>query len=287
MDKFMFPKIVRREFKSQQGLSLTAPEKGQLHWLKDRRSGADIFALVINVDGDLCDVIPGSKEAMRAGPGDIVLPDNVMGDLVMLLLDSQLTVPIDALGIGFAKLDVDVFNDVIESLALFVEGNLDKIHFERGFPYLNEKDERIDYHGKILDEFITLQSGERSARLTSFDTNWQRIEYPEWYKFAAGECGDEIQRSFDILIDDKTVGILTMLINLRNGTVNATMGCITGDVTGDFDGCRLVGDGGANLGTFERGCLEFSSARGFSFTLVDDNRPNARMTLVPITLPPR
>ena len=70
-----------------QGLDLPQPETKQLHPAKfqlenvDDTDIQDFFLLItgINEKENSCEVIPGSFEGMMAGPDDIVLPENVLG----------------------------------------------------------------------------------------------------------------------------------------------------------------------------------------------------------------
>lgn len=268
------------KLKSKQGLSLSTPDKGQLHWLSSHNDEFRVFALVLNVDGMICDVIPGSMDALQAGPDDIVLPRNIMGNFVMLSPENIVTIPIESLGIGFARLDSSVFNDIVEYSACLAEGKECEIAFSKGFPYLDEEDDRIEYHQKMIDGFCAAQAEESSG-----GSIWHRIEYPKEYLLVAGESNDEIQQSFDVKVDGIKSGRLTVLVNLSDGTVNATIGCVGGSITTAFDGCRLVSEDGVDFGAFEKGKLVFVAKHSFSFALIDDkgsnNGTNREITLVP------
>lgn len=151
------PKIVKQTFRSQQGLSLPHPEMGQLHWLKDWDDDSVIFALVLSVYEGYCVVVPGSKDAVQAGPEDIILPRDVMGDFVMLSPLLHMMIPCESLGIGFAKLNPDIYNQVVNVVANTILNRKYECPFERGIQYFDDNDSRIEYHKRMNDAFINAQ----------------------------------------------------------------------------------------------------------------------------------
>lgn len=252
----LLPKVVKREFHVKQGLRLLCPKTGQLHWLKLREPGSVIFALVLNVNGDLCDVIPGSKDAMQAGPDDIILPRNVMGDFVMLSPGGYVTIPVDSLGIGFARLDSDVFDKVIEAIALSTEGKLENCGFETGFPYLNDNDERLSYRRKMFDCFITAQNGNWIKGKEPWD--WTTLEFTRDYAMAADDVPESESRCFKILVEDKHYELVLTLSRERE-MMDCCLYRDNGELAEEIDGWTVVArdDEGMIQVPIRRGLCDF------------------------------
>lgn len=146
--------------KAEQGLSLDVPLAGQLHFINSEVM-PEAFVLITNVEGNQCDVIPGSFDALMGGPNDLILPAYVMGDYVSLSMDLATTLSMSSIGKGFAILDDDTYERVLDSLDVFngeeAEG---KRPFEYALPYIGVSDERIPYHSRLSQLMKELQSGE-------------------------------------------------------------------------------------------------------------------------------
>ena len=152
---------------ASQGLDLPQPGTRQLHPAKYQLENADdtdiqdFFLLItgINEKEKSCEVIPGSFEGMMAGPDDIVLPENVLGQWAYLSLDMVTTVPMAALGNGFAKLDENTFKLIRQSIEEYKQdSSFRKLSLHRAIPYIGEFDERIGYHRKqreLLEKIST------------------------------------------------------------------------------------------------------------------------------------
>ena len=258
----LLPKVVKREFHAKQGLRLLCPAKGQLHWLKSREPGSVIFALVLKVNGDSCDVIPGSKDAMQAGPDDIILPRNVMGDFVMLSPGGCTTIPVDSLGIGFARLDADVFDKVVEAIALSIEGRHETCGFETGFPYLNDSDARIDFHKKMINQFMEAQKQDR------------QVIMPDWiyYDIALAAQSTADPKSVVYAIEGED-GTCSVVMTDANTDVLVLVCDGHGNPVCNFDGACFVNEGRKVVGVIEHGMAKLLKAKiGRELFLLKDDK---------------
>ena len=139
-----------RPLSAKQNLNLKKIKPGQLHRIKNSGENTEFFYLVTNFDNGICDVIPGSLDGLMAGPDDIVLPKSVLGGFVFLSLDMAATLPEEAVGEGFAILDTDTYNRIIDSQIKYEtdeEGEQPSYPF--ALPYTGKNDSRIDYHEKL------------------------------------------------------------------------------------------------------------------------------------------
>ena len=152
----MIPNIEIKPLLSSQGKILSNPDKAQVHFVKTFSDESDFFALVVNVCGEFCDVVPGCFDAMQAGPDDIFIPEEVLGESVMLAIGSMCTVHRTAIGDGFATINDDVYNNIISAMIKYEDG-LEELGFDRGYKYLSENDPRIETHHKMFDGFISAQ----------------------------------------------------------------------------------------------------------------------------------
>lgn len=127
-----------------QGLKEQEVKQMQLHYLKDNDEHPEFFALVMEMTGDKCKVIPGSLDAYSAGTNDVILPRSAMGGYVALSLDMEQEIPVEALGIGFARLDKPTFDRAQESLMRFHGGGMKLAEpLQSAFPYVGDHDSRL------------------------------------------------------------------------------------------------------------------------------------------------
>lgn len=152
----MIPNIEIKPLLSSQGKILSNPDKAQVHFVKTFSDESDFFALVVNVCDEFCDVVPGCFDAMQAGPDDIFIPEEVLGEPVMLAIGSMCTIRRTAIGEGFATLNDDVYNNIISAMIKYEDGEKD-LGFDRGYKYLSENDPRIEIHHRMLEGFISGQ----------------------------------------------------------------------------------------------------------------------------------
>lgn len=138
---------------AKQGLTLPTPAPGQLHWPISPADEPDMFYLIVEVFDKYVEVIPGSFDAMMACTDDIILPKSVFGKFTFLSLNLSATLPDSALGKGFAVLDDDTFNRIIDSQLEYEtgeKGELPSFPFA-ALPYASESDPRKFYHDHIVD----------------------------------------------------------------------------------------------------------------------------------------
>lgn len=159
----MIPSIEIKPLLSSQGKILSNPDKAQVHFMKTFPDESDFFALVVNVDDEFCDVVPGCFDAMQAGPDDIFIPEEVLGEPVMLAIGSMCTVRRTAIGEGFATLNDEIYNDIISAMIKYEDG-LENLGFDRGYMYLSENDPRIEAHHRMLSGFISAQNKQEKIK---------------------------------------------------------------------------------------------------------------------------
>jgi len=151
----MIPKIVIHSLKSLQGVVLKKPAKAQAHFIETLEEDK-FFVLVVDSDGDVCQVIPGCFDPLEAGPDDIFLPEDVLGEPVMLSIGCLCTIPRSMIGDGFATLYKDPYNKIIEAMIKYDEGDSD-IGFDRGYKYLSKYDSRLKTRRRMLEGLIAAQ----------------------------------------------------------------------------------------------------------------------------------
>ena len=140
----------------------------------------EFFFLITEVNDVTCKVIPGSLDGVMAGPNDIILPKNVLGQYVYLSMDMQTTVPKSALSDGFAILDDECYQRIMASCKEFADGSVGEIHpYSRAMPYISDHDDRIEYHNKqklLLEDMQKIYS---KPRLPNFphilNINWDKL----------------------------------------------------------------------------------------------------------------
>lgn len=173
-----------------QGVELTEPAVGQLHISKEQIASPesveihDFFFLVIKVSEKSCNVIPGSWDGIMAGPQDIVLPQDVLGQYVYLSPDMQTTVPREALANGFAILDNETYQRVLVSLTKTSGNGKGKEESTRPFsgamPYISDFDDRIEYH-KTQQELLEKLKLKKQVSKIPFQ---RLLEFQHWGKVA-------------------------------------------------------------------------------------------------------
>lgn len=153
--------IKNNKTSAERGLNLTTPAAGQVHWLK-KQEDPDLFYLITDVFGDYCEIIPGSFDSMMACSDDIILPKSVFGNVCFLSLNLSATLPVSAIDKGFARMDSETYNRVIDSQIEYEtgeKGEYDSFPFA-ALPYASPKDPRKFYHDSIAETIIKAQQGE-------------------------------------------------------------------------------------------------------------------------------
>lgn len=116
---------------------------------------AEFFLLVTKVDKEYCTVIPGSINGLMAGPNDIVLPKEVLGQFAFLAMDQIMSLPKSVIGIGFAILDDAAFERVEASVLNHQYGIVTSVKpYSYALPFLGENCSRRYYH-RAMEEFIS------------------------------------------------------------------------------------------------------------------------------------
>lgn len=269
----MIPNIEIKPLLSSQGKILSNPDKAQVHFVKTFSDESDFFALVVNVCDEFCDVVPGCFDAMQAGPDDIFIPEEVLGEPVMLAIGSMCTIRRTAIGEGFATLNDDVYNNIISAMIKYEDGEKD-LGFDRGYKYLSENDPRIEAHHRMYDGFIAAQGYAAASNLESL-----RIVMPRVYELAAGSETKAVQSEGFLIESDSKKRLL--VLQLRGFENMVRVWISDGDVKSvshDYDGCRIV-SGGDVLCVIKDGMGEFSASGTLEFNMV---RSDGERTVIPL-----
>ena len=144
---------------AKQGLESEEKFPGMLYRTAQFKDHPEVFYLLTSVDGETCDIIPGSLDGIMAGPDDIVLPKSALGDFVFLSLDLAATLPVSSLGKGFAMLDNNTYNRIIDSQIQYDTGEAgDRPSYCFGLSYISQHDSRIAYH-EVLGDIVQQAQG--------------------------------------------------------------------------------------------------------------------------------
>ena len=180
----LFRLINENPLSARQNLNTEEKIPGMLYRTADFKSAPDIFYLITEVNSEFCEVIPGSLDGIMAGPDDIVLPKNVLGNYIFLSMDMAATLPHNAIGRGFAMLDDKTYNRIIDSQIKYETGeDGDQASYPFGLPYINQKDSRAAYHEHILD---IIQNAQDPVYSKAFDEGAEPVDFAEsvkkWFK---------------------------------------------------------------------------------------------------------
>lgn len=238
---------------AEQGLKESEVKQMQLHYLKGNDEHPEFFALVMETIGSKCKVVPGTLDAYSAGTNDVILPRSAMGGYVALSLDMEQELPVEALGIGFARLDKPTFVRVQESLARFHGSGL-KIEkpLRSAFPYVSDHDSRIIARCQ-LKEAVTGAVGFEARREKGKGTVWQPFYGREDYALAAG--GKLPPPEVFIVRETE----LSVVYSPEDQMTTFTFYNRDDEPDSTYDGYGLVG-AGVFLGTFRNGSLRVPSA---------------------------
>jgi hypothetical protein len=187
-NKPVFEKLFRlvneNPLSARQNLDTEEKIPGLLCRMADFQSNPDIFYLITEINEQYCDVIPGSLDGIMAGPEDIVLPKNVLGNYIFLSLNMAATLPLKAIGKGFAMLDDKTYNRIIDSQIKFeTDDDGDQASYPFGLPYISQNDSRIAYHEIIMD---IVQHAQAPVYSEVFDEESEPVDFAEsvkeWFK---------------------------------------------------------------------------------------------------------
>ena len=176
----LFRLINENPLSARQNLNSEEKIPGMLYRTADFESDPDIFYLITEVNSEFCEVIPGSLDGIMAGPDDIVLPKNVLGNYIFLSMDMAATLPLKAIGKGFAMLDDKTYNRIIDSQIKYETGeDGDQASYPFGLPYIGQNDSRVAYHDRILD---IIQHAQDPIYSEVFDENPEPVNFAETVK---------------------------------------------------------------------------------------------------------
>lgn len=253
----MIPNVKVRPLLSSQGKILSSPGKAQVHFVKTFPEDSEFFALVVNVCDEFCDVVPGCFDAMQAGPDDIFIPEEVLGEAVMLAIGSLCTVHRTAIGDGFAMLRSDSYNNIISAVIKY-ENGLEDLGFDRGYKYLSENDPRIETHRSMFDGFIAAQKVFRPV----WFVNAMKIQF--WgggtgnkeIKVAAA-CSKETQSRYYWFEHKGGRHTLVVTVSKQRGLVDCAVCNDKGELERELDEVDIVLGEGEETVKFKNGRCNF------------------------------
>ena len=252
-----------------QGLNEPEVKQMQLHYLKGNDEHPEFFALVMETTGDKCKVIPGTLDAYSAGTNDVILPRSAMGGHVALSLDMEQEIPVEALGIGFARLDKPTFDRAQESLMRFRGGGMKLAEpLQLAFPYIGAHDSRIVAWRQLKNAVaeavnsvsMLLLGKELKARIAMFfqELKAKASEVDEFFTLPVFEplkavAGEESRVQVRVCRIKNMSGV-EIEIETKFGESHAVVTVYRDDeLTKDLDGFVLVEETGTPLGRFEDG----------------------------------
>lgn len=263
-----------------QGLNEPEVKQMQLHYLKGNDEHPEFFALVMEKTGDKCKVVPGTLDAYSAGTNDVILPRSTMGGYVALSLDMEQEIPVEALGIGFARLDKPTFDRAQESLMRFHGGGMKLAEpLQSAFPYISDHDSRIAARHQLKNAVaeavrsvgMLILGKEMKARIAMFFQALKAkasdvdeiftLPVLEPLRAVAGEasrvqvkvCRVADRPGIEIEIETKPDETSAVVTAYRNE-----------GLTTDLDGFALVDEDGTSLGRFENGKCTIVNVKAFA-----------------------
>jgi hypothetical protein len=131
---------------------LLHPAPGQFHPLAVETDMWEAFVLVLETDGDTCQVIPGSMDPIKGGPSDILIPaPGDSGRFWTLDLGLKQEIRTEALRPGFAKLSPGLFDYVKSGLNKYGNGETLGDRYRFCLPYIGESDSRRKHRNELAD----------------------------------------------------------------------------------------------------------------------------------------
>lgn len=131
---------------------LLHPAPGQFHPLAAETDMWEAYVLVLERNGDVCQVIPGSMNPLKGGPSDILIPaPENPSQYWTLNLGLKQELHVDALLPGFASLMPGLLNYVKYGLNKFELGEPLGDKFRFCLPYIGKSDSRRVYRDELAD----------------------------------------------------------------------------------------------------------------------------------------
>ena len=129
---------------------LLHPTPGQFHPLAVKTDMWEVFVLILERDGDICQVIPGSMDPRKGGPSDILIPaPGNRGQYWTLNLGLKQNLHANAMLPGFASLTTGLLNYVKYGLNKFELGEPLGDRFRFCLPYIGKSDSRRTYRDNL------------------------------------------------------------------------------------------------------------------------------------------
>ena len=155
---------------------LLHPAPGQFHPLAAETDMWEAFVLVLERNGDICQVIPGSMDPLKGGPSDILIPaPEVPGQYWTLNLGLKQELHADAILPGFASLTPGMLNYVKYGLNKFELGEPLGNKFRFCLPYIGKSDSRRAYRDELA---ALVKKAEENATAVSRDQENLAIRWP-------------------------------------------------------------------------------------------------------------
>ena len=129
---------------------LLHPAPGQFHSLAVESDMWEVFVLVLERSGDICQVLPGSMDPLKGGSSDILIPAPAPpGQYWTLNLELKQELHTDSLLPGFTRLTPGLLNYVKFGLNKFENGEPLGKDFRFGLPYVGKNDSRRTYRDAL------------------------------------------------------------------------------------------------------------------------------------------
>jgi len=247
---------------------LLHPAPGQFHPLALETDMWEAFVLVLERNGDICQVIPGSMDPLKGGPSDILVPAPGNHDQYWTLnLGLKQELPAGAMLPGFASLTPGLLNYVKYGLNKFELGEPLGDKFRFCLPYIGKSDSRRMYR----DELAALM--EKANSLCGRTSDWtfsansadeQKIipllPMEEEYAFAAGK--ERGMKHINCKIENFEE-FLSMKYDPDKNTVWIFIFTEDKKFSSVLDGMEIIDAGGSVLGTIQNGKCILNVNPGF------------------------
>lgn len=246
----------RKEAAAPRTLSIS-PEPGQLHSLAVETDMWEEFVLVLKKNGDTCQVIPGSMNALKGGPDDILIPDPDSDALWMLSLPLVTELPTDVLLPAFAKIPAKMLDYIRKGVEKAGKHEPLDRSYKFCLPYIGTGDSRIDYH-KRLSELLQKAGTKNSLNGFTIHPLWDNEDS------MALAAGSEKENILKTCVIDGRAELLCLEFSPEEKAVWIEILSADGqDVVTTLDGSEIVDPNEHVRGVIRNGKCKLSVSRDF------------------------
>ncbi|MBP5585868.1 MAG: hypothetical protein J6Y92_05900 [Lentisphaeria bacterium] len=234
-----------------------SPEPGQLHSLAVETDMWEEFVLVLEKNDDTCQVIPGSMNAMKGGPDDILIPDPDSDALWMLSLPLVTELPTDALLPAFAKIPAGMLEYIRKGVEKAGKHEPLDGSYRFCLPYIGTGDSRIDYHERLSD---LLRKAEMKNRMDGF-TFRPLWDNEESMALAAGSEKGIIQKK--CVVEGREELLSLKYSPEKDAVWIYVFSADRSGISAALDGTEIIDSDERVLGTIQAGECRLNVERGF------------------------